>query len=178
MGKSFAFYYNVAYNGWYVFPRPVQKARSLTFFDDSRKLIIPGISLDPESLIGIEARMVFYPLVWYYARANWTTTISQEGGLLMTHRKIANCLVQEWTPSQPVGKYKNNIEINGVTYDLYSWSEPDKGWSVREYVALKGFGSATLEIPPLFRATIPSDNANLCANEVATLLGSLKAVNP
>jgi hypothetical protein len=159
--------------GIFIFPHANPGATSFTFYDKQQKVAIGGIVLVNPIVVYELMELKWYPFTLEYRVAVWKPEVSEEGGGLITHTKIAGCKIQEWQPSQPQGKLKNTIEVGKITYQIYGFTEAGKNYSVREYLAIKGVEGIDPNSPPFFRVTIPWDQAEQCILDASEALAGL-----
>lgn len=158
--------------GFFEFPKALPGATSFTFFDDDNDVSIGPFKFDVAPIILLELlELNWYPQSMEFPVEIWEVAESDSGGSQLNHLSIGNCSLIEWEPSDVEGKYKNTIEIGGLTFEIYGWNEAD--WSVREYVAVAGLYAGEPEFTPLFRVRIPYDESLQCIFDASTVLGTL-----
>lgn len=167
----------ITYLGTFTFPPAQPGATIFTFHDSDNGLEIDDMALITPAIYTFRLPLKWYPSLTFEYRSDlWTSSLTEDGGGLLTHTEIPACQILEWQPSEIQGKYKNTMPIGPVTYEIYGWSEPE--WGVREYLAASGIETYDFAVKPLFHVTIPYDTAERCLNDASIVLATLRLLQP
>lgn len=161
----------------FLFPPPKPGAVKFTYhYDDGPRFTIENINfLIPIKFFEDFALTLYPTLVLSYKTAVWESSVSELGEETLTHKEITNCRIEEGL-QEIQGKFKGNITLEAITYDIYGWLEDE--WRVREYVATSGYPGEQTEIQPVIRVTIPYDESLACIYAASEVLSTLKAKKP
>jgi hypothetical protein len=121
-------------------------------------------------MVSRQWRLKSAPLALEYRSDLWESVASDEGASIR-HLAIPRCEIREGNSAEIKGKYKNQISIGTITYDIYGWLEDVYG--VREYVYVSGLDELEMETKPLILVTIPFDNQEACLNDASEVLSKL-----
>jgi hypothetical protein len=146
-------------------------ARIFTLYDDEHGVLITVLLDHPIQLYGYLA-LNQLPFELKYQLKYWQAGTNEEGRGILTHLKITNCTISEMPNSSPQGTLINQLKISPITYDLYRYYEQD--WSVREYLVISGLEGINPDVKPLFRVTIPYDDAQNCILDASEVLANLQ----
>jgi hypothetical protein len=162
--------------GWFAFPPAKIGATEFAFHDADNDVFVGGMVLLNPIIINADLELNWYPYALTYKLASWETSTNDEGKNILTHTEFPNCQILENETSEIQGKYKNTITLGIVDYEIYGWYEFDKGWSVREYLAIAGIENLDSYAQPLFHVIIPFDNEIQCIYDASEVLGTLHSL--
>ena len=164
--------------GWFTFGPPPAGAYNFDFYDDDNLFSVKWISLVYPTILYEKIQLQNYPLVLEYLKETWEPVTLGDGSVLMQHKNLPDCTLQEKPPAEPEGKYKNTLQIGEVTYEIYGYFDAVAGYYVREYLAVDGL--TNLEgVKSFFYVTIPSvDTSTTCIMDVSGVLARVANLEP
>jgi hypothetical protein len=168
----------VPITGWFRFEAPPEKATTFSFYDDDNQIVIKGIRLFFPVILYDEWSLVNYPLVLEYLKEDWELTELDNGNSVLTHKWIAGCMLQEYIAVEPQGNFKNRIDIGGIIYEIYGYTDQKNQLGIREYLVVDGLEGVDPGVKPFFIVTIPLDDSLTCIVDTSDVLARLFIKEP
>jgi hypothetical protein len=164
--------------GSFVFPKAAPGATIFEFVDADHDHSVPTLILTNPKIIKQTRALALFPYELTYKVEKWTPLEEGSDVLGLSHLLVPGCTLEEWAAVEIQGKLINTIAYGKVEYQIYRTQDPENSRNIREYLAVSGLLQLASPPQPLFRAAVPYEGAELCANDLSELLSSLAAVEP